>query len=104
MHAESSRGHFFFDDDFRDLRDEVFLRGDLRDLRDDAFLRGTLPPARRACASPIAIACLRLFTFFPERPLRSVPRFRSCIAFFTFSWAFRPYFAMNRSSDLRTCM
>jgi hypothetical protein len=26
------------------------------------------------------MACLRLFTFFPERPLRSVPRFSLCIA------------------------
>jgi hypothetical protein len=57
-------------------------------------LRGTLPPARRASESPIAIACFRLVTFFPERPLRSVPRFRSCIAFSTFCEAFRPYLAM----------
>jgi len=48
------------------------------------FLAGTLPPARRACDRPIAMACFRLFTFFPERPDFSVPRFRSCIAFFTF--------------------
>jgi uncharacterized protein YjbI with pentapeptide repeats len=31
----------------------------------------------------MAMACLRLVTFLPE-PLRSVPRLRSCIAFFTF--------------------
>jgi len=41
-----------------------------RDWRD-----GTLPPARRAWDNPIAIACLRLRTFLPERPERSVPRF-----------------------------
>ena len=65
------------------------------DLREDDLRRGTLPPARRACARPIAIACSRLSTFFPERPLRSVPRFRSCIAFFTFCDALRPYFAIS---------
>src|SRR4051812_32657811 len=41
-------------------------------------LRGTLPPARRASLRPIAIACLRLVTFLPERPDLSVPRLRSC--------------------------
>lgn len=47
-------------------------------------LRGTFPPALRASDNPIAIACLRLFTLFPERPLRSFPDLRSCIARFTF--------------------
>lgn len=50
--------------------------------------------ARRAWASPIAIACLRLFTFLPDCPLFSVPRFRSCSAFFTLSDAFLLYFAI----------
>ena len=59
--------------------------------------RGTFPPARRACDRPIAMACLRLFTFLPERPLRSVPRLRSRIAFLTFSCAFFPYRAMGFS-------
>ena len=63
----------------------------------DAFFRGTLPPARRASERPIAIACLRLVTFLPEPPLRSVPRFRSCIAFSTFSEAFLPYLAIRCS-------
>ena len=36
----------------------------------------------------MAIACLRLVTFFPDRPLFSFPLLRSCIAFFTFSFAF----------------
>jgi hypothetical protein len=33
-----------------------------------------------ASDKPIAIACLRLVTFFPLRPLRSVPRLRFRIA------------------------
>src|SRR5688572_16404959 len=61
---------------------------------DDDLLRGTFAPALRACDNPIAMACLRLLTFLPERPLVSVPRFRSCIAFSTFSEAFLPYFAI----------
>src|ERR1700734_1680334 len=32
----------------------------------------------------MAMACLRLFTFFPEPPLRRVPAFISCIVFSTF--------------------
>ncbi len=35
---------------------------------------GTFFPARRASERPIAIACLGLMTFFPLRPLVSVPR------------------------------
>jgi len=61
-------------------------------LREDLRLRGTFAPARRACERPMAIACLRLFTFLPERPLRSVPRLRSRIACRTFWDAFLPYF------------
>jgi len=38
-----------------------------------------LLPARRASDKPIAIACLRLLTRLPERPLRSLPRFISRI-------------------------
>src|SRR5678815_3142366 len=38
---------------------------------------GTLPPALRASDSAIATACLRLVTFFPEPPERSVPSFFS---------------------------
>ena len=60
-------------------------------------LRGTLAPARRASLKPMAIACLRLRTFLPDRPERSVPRFRSRIARSTFFDAFLPYFAMNTS-------
>jgi hypothetical protein len=35
------------------------------------FLGGTLTPALRASDSPMAMACLRLHTLLPERPLRS---------------------------------
>src|SRR5437016_14649298 len=61
---------------------------------DADFLRGTLAPARRASDSPIAIACLRLLTFLPDRPLFSVPFFFSCIARLTLLCAFFPYFAI----------
>jgi uncharacterized protein YjbI with pentapeptide repeats len=74
-----------------DLRDDVDF---FADFRDDDFLFGTLPPARRASDNPMAIACLRLFTFLPELPLLSVPCLRSCIAFLTLDCAFLPYFAM----------
>src|SRR5262249_40971913 len=39
----------------------------------------------------MAIACLRLLTFLPERPLFKVPCFRLCIARFTLDCAFLPY-------------
>ena len=71
-------------------------------LRDPPRREGTLPPARRASLRPIAIACLRLVTFRPERPDFSVPRLRSCIARLTFVCAFLPYLAMQ-SSDLIGC-
>ena len=56
------------------------------------FFFGTFAPRRRAYDRPIAIACLRLFTFLPLRPLLSVPRLRLCIARFTFFDAPREYF------------
>ncbi len=74
----------FFDDDFFA---EDFFEGD---FFDDDFLAGTFPPARRASESPMAMACLRLFTFLPE-PLLSVPRFSSCMFSSTLSEAFFPY-------------
>jgi len=43
-----------------------------------------LAPVRRASDRPIAIACLRLLTVRPERPLLSVPRFISRITRPTF--------------------
>jgi len=81
----------FFEDDF--FEDDFFFDEDF--LEDDFLRDGTLPPSRRASERPIAIACLRLVTFFPEPPLFSVPCLRSCIAFSTLSDAFLPYFAMR---------
>jgi hypothetical protein len=60
----------------------------------DFFFRGTLAPARRASDNPIATACLRLVTFFPELPLRNVPRLRSFIVSLTFDCAVASYLAM----------
>ncbi|HZS60836.1 MAG TPA: hypothetical protein VFA43_16295, partial [Gemmatimonadaceae bacterium] len=74
-------------DDVRDRRDD--LRDDLRDV-----LRfGTFAPFFRASLSPIAIACLRLFTVppLPPRPDLSVPRFRRRIALATRFDAAFPY-------------
>ena len=61
---------------------------------EDDLLFGTLPPTRRASDKPIAIACLRLVTFLPDRPLRKVPRLRSRIVFATLVCAFLPYLAI----------
>jgi hypothetical protein len=77
----------------------VFAAANQHSLSADAFgyflrvarLRGTFAPLLRASDRPIAIACLRLVTFLPERPLRKVPALRSCIARFTFWAAFFPY-------------
>src|SRR5262245_8530186 len=66
------------------LRRELRPLDERRRLRPERRRDGTLPPARRASDKPIAIACLRLVTRLPERPLRSVPRLRSCIARSTF--------------------
>ena len=65
---------------------------------------GTLAPSRRASARPMAMACLRLFTRLPERPLRNVPALRSCIARSTFCAARGPYFvAMTSRISPRHC-
>jgi hypothetical protein len=39
----------------------------------------------------MAMACLRLVTFFPLRPLRSVPRLRRRMADLTDFWDALPY-------------
>jgi uncharacterized protein (DUF1810 family) len=57
---------------------------------------GTFAPFSRASLRPIAIACLRLFTFRPE-PLVSVPFFLRRIADRTDFDAPRPYFAIRSS-------
>jgi hypothetical protein len=56
------------------------------------FFRGTFAPFSRASDRPIAIACLRLVTFFPLRPLLSVPFFFRRIADSTRLPAAFPYF------------
>ena len=63
----------------------------------EPFFAGTFPPSLRASASPIAIACFLLVTFLPERPLFSVPRFRSRMASSTFSPAFFPYLGISQN-------
>jgi hypothetical protein len=57
----------------------------------DAFF-GTFLPSARASERPIAIACLRLFTFLPERPLFNVPALRFFITRSTSDDAFLEYF------------
>src|SRR5579859_1662211 len=64
----------------------------LADLRLAVFFFGTFLPARRASDRPIAMACLRLLTLAPERPLLKVPRLRSCMALPTFFDAALLYF------------
>jgi len=85
------------------VRRLVVRRFALRRLVVVRFLRpGTLAPERRASERPIAIACLRLVTFLPERPLRNVPRLRSRMTFSTFFDAFLLYLrAMRAPSDNR---
>jgi hypothetical protein len=57
----------------------------------EAFF-GTFLPLALASESPIAIACLRLVTFFLERPLFKVPALRFFIARLTSVDAFFEYF------------
>jgi len=80
----------FFFDDFRFF--ELFR---LLDFFDDFFFEdffgGTFLPSRRASESPIAIACLRLLTLRPVRPLLKVPALRFFIARPTLADAFLEY-------------
>jgi hypothetical protein len=57
-----------------------------------ALFFGTFCPAALASERPIAIACLRLLTFRPERPLFRVPALRFFIARSTLADAFFEYF------------
>jgi hypothetical protein len=59
---------------------------------------GTFLPSTLASESPIAIACLRLLTLRPERPLLSVPALRFFIARPTLADAFLEYFRANEFS------
>src|SRR6476660_4515573 len=65
---------------------------------EDDFFLGTFAPSFRASERPIAIACFLLVTFFPDRPLFSVPSFISCIALSPFVPAFFPYLAIGPSA------
>ena len=59
---------------------------------------------RRASDKPIAIACFRLFTFLPDRPLFSVPDFRFFMArptFFDAPFEYRRFFAFFAVLRLR---
>ena len=68
---------------------EAFLEAFFADFFFDFLLGlGTLAPSRRASDKPIAIACLRLVTFLPERPERRVPRLRSRMLLATLLLAF----------------
>jgi hypothetical protein len=99
-------GEPFFADDFlgeffaADLREDFFAAG-LRAVFFEPDFRfgfgGTLSPSRRASDSAIAIACLRLLTFWCEPPLRSFPSFFSCITLRTFACVFLPYLAIASS-------
>ena len=57
----------------------------------EAFL-GTFAPRALASERPMAIACLRLLTLRPDRPLFRVPALRSFIARLTLADAFFEYF------------
>jgi hypothetical protein len=56
------------------------------------FFFGTLLPYARASDRPMAIACFRLLTFLPDRPLFNVPDLRFFIARSTSFEAFFEYF------------
>src|SRR3954447_22550654 len=75
--------YFFLDDLRLDFLRPPFL---------PVFFFGTFLPDLRASESPIAMACLRLLTFLPERPLFSVPFLRFFIAPSTFLDAPLEYF------------
>ena len=76
----------FFVADFLVGRPDDFF--DAPPFDDETFFDGTFAPALRASESPMAMACLRLVTFFPLPPLFNFPSFISCITSPTLSWAF----------------
>jgi hypothetical protein len=80
-HDENKFGvHYFFD--FRFLELLLFF---------EVFF-GTFLPSALASERPIAIACLRLLTLRPDRPLFNVPALRFFIARPTLADAFFEYF------------
>jgi hypothetical protein len=79
-----------------------FLPERLLALLPELFFGGTFFPSRLASDRPIAIACFRLVTFLPDRPLLNVPAFRFFIARPTLADAFFEYFrAMECFSRLK---
>ena len=78
---------FAFRFDFLAVFSEAFFDA----FRFFAAFSGTFLPLALASDSPIAIACLRLLTFLPERPLVSVPALRFFIARLTSADAFFEY-------------
>jgi len=72
----------------------LFVRRFLAGRPRFAVLRffGTFAPAALASERPIAIACLRLLTVLPDRPLFNVPVLRFFIARSTLEDAFFEYF------------
>jgi hypothetical protein len=58
----------------------------------DFFLAGTFAPSARASDSPIAMACLLLFTLAPLRPDFSFPFLKAFISRSTDFEAAEPYF------------
>jgi len=85
------------------LRDLDFLVDLLVDFFEDFFalldflvlffllFLGTLAPSALASERPMAMACFRLFTFLPDRPLFNVPALRFFIARPTLAEAFLEY-------------
>src|SRR5579885_1854352 len=62
---------YLFEDFLLELLEELFLLLFLALF----FFRGTFAPDLRASERPMAMACLRLVTFLPLRPLFSLPFF-----------------------------
>src|SRR5262245_1052870 len=74
---------------------DVWMRNEYKEADEPyrpGFFAGTLAPFFRASLSPMAMACLRLVTFLPLRPERSVPFFSRWRALCTVSCAFFEYF------------
>ncbi len=75
----------------------------LDELREDDLRLGTLAPERRACDSPIAMACLRLLTGLRARPLFSWPRLYSRMALPTFFLELLLYFGIVAPFERSLC-
>ena len=78
------------------LREEL-----LREVLFEPRFFGTFAPRLRASDKPMAIACFRLFTFLPERPLFNFPRLYSCIALLTLRFDVFPYLAIASPLEVR---